>query len=50
MTQTIITIVIVTAAVGWAVWRLVRTLRSRGGCNCRQCPHSGKPGCHCQHR
>ena len=45
--QLAITLLIVAAAVGYAVWRIVRTFSSRGGCNCSTCPHSGKKECHC---
>ncbi len=50
MTQTVIVILIVSVAVGWAVYRLVRTLRGRGGCSCgcSGCPASKDGGtCHC---
>ncbi|MBR1834335.1 MAG: FeoB-associated Cys-rich membrane protein [Bacteroidales bacterium] len=51
MLQTIITLLIVAAAVGFAVRGLVRTLKGKGhcSCGCDHCPAGGKT-CHCQDR
>ena len=48
MIQTVIVILVVAAAVFFAVRRLVRTLRNKGGCacGCTECPHGGGK-CHC---
>lgn len=48
MVQTIIALVIVGAAVGFAVRRLMRTLRNKKGCSCgcSNCPMK-KGECHC---
>ncbi|MBR3724901.1 MAG: FeoB-associated Cys-rich membrane protein [Bacteroidales bacterium] len=48
MVQTIITLLIVAAAVLLAARRLIRTLRSKNSCscNCSQCPIK-KGECHC---
>lgn len=49
MTQTIIVILLVTAAAFFAVRRLVRTLRGKGGCpgGCDHCPMKNGKDCHC---
>ncbi len=48
MTQTVIVILIVAAALFFAVRRLVRTIRGKGTCNCgcNRCPHGGNE-CRC---
>ena len=48
MAQTIIALLIVAVAVGFAIRGLVRTLKHKGGCSCgcSNCPARGK-GCHC---
>lgn len=48
MLQTVIALLIVAAAVGFAVRGLVRTLRGKSGCSCgcSHCPAGGKT-CHC---
>ena len=48
MAQTIIAILIVAAAAGFAVRRLFRTLKGKGGCpgGCSNCPARGGE-CHC---
>ncbi len=48
MLQTIITLLIVAAAVGFAVRGLVRTLRNKKGCSCgcSNCPMKNSE-CHC---
>ena len=52
MIQTLIVILLVAAAVFFAVRRLVRTLRGKGGCpgGCDHCPMKGGDGCHCTPR
>ena len=49
MMQTLIVILIVAAALFFAVRRLVRTLRGKGGCpgGCQGCPRNGGHECHC---
>ena len=49
MIQTVIVILLVAAAVGYALYRLVRTLRGKGGCagGCDGCPMKGGGECHC---
>ena len=47
MIQTVITLLIVAGALAFAVWRVVKLSRGKGGCNCSGCPYSGKKECHC---
>jgi len=51
MLQTVIALLIVAAAVGFAVRGLVRTFRSKKGCSCgcTGCPCSGPHG-KCKHK
>lgn len=49
MIQTILVILLVTAALFFAVQRLLRILRGKGGCpgGCDHCPMKDGGECHC---
>ena len=51
MTQTIIVGIVVAAALFFAVRRLLRTLKGKGGCHggCDGCPLKDGGECHCAH-
>lgn len=51
MWQTVLVVLIVATALFFTVRRLVRTLRSKGGCagGCDHCPMNGGGDCHCSH-
>jgi len=47
MIQNVIVGLIIAAAVVFAVWRLVRTVKGKGSCGCDGCPYAGDKECHC---